>query len=644
MFAKAKGILEKSSSIRDEVNQGNYNGAKDIVTKGQTNKESTSQGDKANEVVDRSSSTRDEASQGNSNSAKEASTQGQTTKESTGLGAVGGASSSAAGMNKEDLNKENVQETGTQISKGGIGQDNTGTSTASTGEAKVEQRDIGNEKREAGQIQQDSTNTKEYTGSEQYDHRGSVAAGELEPNYDIRKGPITMPGTFQEKNYHNPSGRETLVQRGTRSKGIPTQETTDNSPQVSFAGAGSGDKASPNQEKTGKVGAGGDYSKESIEKELHDYEMISPDVFSDETTSKDLSKKAASEDLGKYHIDRKQLDKQGSQPSQKAGISEAAAATAAAAGGYGMSKGATNQTSTTLKQSKRHTVSGTSATRVQDLPPTSQKSQVASTVGEQGRAGGQGVAASNPTNKGGYTYARAVSDQGFTPKTPTNTGDSTATGSNQTSGLRSTTTGQTNTAIFNTGATGSNKAGNAGGGVLGLHQEGNYDLSGNDNSGVNQGSIVGGEGTRQGGAYGTSSNPGFNNGTTQPSSGTKSSAEDGVTSKRIIRQPSSSGYKLTILQEKIQAVSQKCKTQLGLSSSQISKRSPIVDAFFNAVAAERLRWMPHDGSRLDCSLRWASRLAYAVDALRESVGVFAPAAHEAASLIWGFSILLLEVS
>lgn len=681
MFAKAKGILEKSSSIRDEVSHGNYEGAKDVVTKGQSTKESTGQGgkanevldkgssardevskqgDKANDILDKGSSARDEVSKGNFNGAKEAGTQGQPAKGSTGQGVgggvaggavggvVGGASSSVAGMNKEDLNKENVQETGKKIS-GGIGQDNTGN--PSTSDTKVEQREVGSEKpeagqklQEAGQKQYDSTKANQDTGSKQYDRKGSVLAGDLEPNYDIRKGPITMPGTFQEKNYHNPTGRETLVQRGTSSKGISSQET-DNAPQVAFAGVGSDNTASSNQGNAGKAVAGGDYSEEALEKELHDYDNISPDAFDDGATGKDLSKNSADEDVGKYHIDKKQLDQQGSQPSQKAGTGEAATAAAATAGataGYGTSKGATNQTSTTRKRSKAHSVSGNNAAKAQDLTFTRSNDHVASTAGERGYASGQGLAASNQTNRGGVTYARAVSDRGITPKTPTSTGYSTG-GSNQTSGLRSTTTGQTNSALFNNSATGSNQSGIAGGGVLGLSQDSSYGLSGNDNSGVNQG-VAGGAGNRQAGAYGTSSTGGFNNGATQASSGTKTSAGNEVTSKRIVRQLSGSGYKVTVLQEKVQAVSQKCKAQLGLSASQISKRSPNVDAFFDAVAAERLRWMPHDGSRLDCSLRWASRLAYAVDALRESVGVFAPAANEAATLIWGFSILLLEVS
>lgn len=644
MFAKAKGILEKSSSIRDEVSQGNYNGAKELV-KGQSTKESTSQGDKANEILDKSSSAHDEVSQGNFNGAKEAVTQSQRSEESTGQGvaggAIGGASSSVAGINKENLNTENVQEAGKQIGKGEIDQDNIGTS--STGQTKGEQRDISNVKREAGQKQQDSTDANQDTSSKQYDRRASVAAGELQPNYDIRKGPITMPGTFQEKNFHSVGGKETIIQRGTNSKGMPRQEQTENAPQVAFAGAGSGNKASSAQEKTEKAVAGGGFSKESIEKEIHDYDNLSPDIFSDGATSKDLSKKSADQDVGKYHIDRKQLDKQGSQPSQKAGTGEAAAAAAPTAG-YGASKGVTNQTSTTRKRSKRHSISETNAARPQDLTSTSPKSNVTSNVGEYGYASGQGLAASNQTNRGDITCARGASDQGFTPQTLTGTGYSTTYGSNQTSGLRSTTTGQTNSALFNTSATGSKKPAIAGGGVLGLHQDGSYGISGNENSGVNQRSIVGGAGSQQSGAYGTSSNDDFNNGITNASSNSKSGSANGVTSKRIVRQLSSSGYKVTVLQEKVQAVSQKCKTQLGLSSSQISKRSTTVDAFFDAVAAERLRWMPHDGSRLDCSLRWASKLAYAVDALRESVGSFAPAANEAASLIWGFSILLLEVS
>jgi hypothetical protein len=131
-----------------------------------------------------------------------------------------------------------------------------------------------------------------------------------------------------------------------------------------------------------------------------------------------------------------------------------------------------------------------------------------------------------------------------------------------------------------------------------------------------------------------------------PTKATRSVEDAGMASgtPRTMMPLGSSSHKVTVLQEKVHAVSQKCKTQLGGSASEVSQRSPTVDAFFDSVAAERLRWMPPDGSRLDCCLRWASRLAYAVDNLRESIGAFAPGANEAAKLIWGFETMLLEVS
>ncbi|KAJ5485668.1 hypothetical protein N7539_005656 [Penicillium diatomitis] len=124
-----------------------------------------------------------------------------------------------------------------------------------------------------------------------------------------------------------------------------------------------------------------------------------------------------------------------------------------------------------------------------------------------------------------------------------------------------------------------------------------------------------------------------------PSSTTTSTT---TMSTRAVRGLSMSMPKVTVLQDRLQAVSQKCKTQLGTSTSEISQRSPTVDGFFDAVATERLRWMPRDGSRLDCSLRWASRLASAVDALRKSTESFAPGAEAASQLIWGFMIVMLE--
>lgn len=186
----------------------------------------------------------------------------------------------------------------------------------------------------------------------------------------------------------------------------------------------------------------------------------------------------------------------------------------------------------------------------------------------------------------------------------------------------------------------------------------NKGMSGNSGLGmgaVGGGALAGGatesSSIRRDMTKGETARSSYNQGSyTQAQSSTATTATTGMTSttssvqpRRVVQNLSGGGNKVTVLQDKVQAVSQKCKTQLGLSATEISQRGPTVDTFFDAVAAERLRWMPPDGSRLDCSLRWASRLAYAVDALRQSIGAFAPGADEAAKLIWGFEILLLEV-
>jgi hypothetical protein len=650
-------------------------------------KEGSDQGGKGNEILNRSSSIRDEVNQGNFSGAKDIITKGQTTNESTSQGDAGGASSSA-GMKKEDLNKENVQEAGQQISNGGIGQDNTGKN--STGASNVEQRDTGTEKQEIGNEKRE-TETEEKANekksknaeTEKKDRRGSVAAGILEPNYDIRKGPITVPGTFQEKNFHNKTGRETIVKRDATSKDVSagekadiasetganrTEENTDTEQQsaskAAFAGTGTekAEKPSFTQGKTGSAIAGGDYSDSFINKELHDQENIGSDVFDDGAGGKGFSKKAVGQDnSGKYHLDKAHLDKQGSQTSQSVG--EGAAAAAAIVGGYGASRGVTGKATNARNLTTKTSSTETSVARGQDLASTSPKSGVAAVAGGSDRAGGLGL-----SNK--YrNYAHAVAGQDSLTESATTTGNSTPTGLNEPGGLRSTATSQANKAFYptstpgpneaagrtrevqpstgygatGTGLNGSNQAGLA---SAGLQQGGTTGALNNPRGSSTQAGMVGG-GIRQGSASGATSNGGFSNitgpsGTTN--SGSKSTVVNGANTKRTVRQLSSGGYKLTVLQEKVQAVSQKCKTQLGLSSSEISKRSPNVDAFFDAVAAERLRWMPRDGSRLDCCLRWASRLAYAVDALWESAGAFAPAANEAATLIWGFSILLLEVS
>ncbi|KAJ5990665.1 hypothetical protein N7522_010872 [Penicillium canescens] len=634
-------------------------------------KEGTSHGGAQDSILDKSASIRDELGQGNFTGAKEIITKGQTTKRSMSQGDAGGASSSV-GTNQRDMSKENAKETGQQINKG-ISQDNS--EKASAGGSNKEQRNAGSPpviqlRKESGSNENtekhstsESNRKDQSKGHEDMDHRGSVAAGMLEPNYDIRKGPITVEGTFQEKNFHNKTGRETIVSRDGGISKNPTQGDANtqanngnatgsstnqqglsqtgivgsssdkgnpsaskrNSSQFASAVAPNNGKDSSSQLKSGGTSAGNEFSNEFIQNELHDQENISGDVFDDGSGGKDLSKEAAGHDVSKKsHANQKNLEQQGSKASQKSGADQGSAG-AAVIGGSGMSKGTSSQTSTTRKQSsKSHSSSGVNETARKELAPTSPKSQVQSTASENGRSRGQDLAADSQAKTRSYSGALSGqgSGQGFNPAIPADSAYAGAGGSkqtsnmgqnsgmSQTSGLRSTTTSQTNQAMSSNVFSGS-------GGT------------------TTQAAMVGGGRLQQSGVSNTT---GTGNGTSSATTG----GMNGATTKRTVRQLSSGGFKVTVLQEKLQAVSQKCKTQLGLSSDDISRRCPTVDSFFDAVAAERLRWMPRDGSKLDCCLRWASRLAYAVDALRESVGVFAPAANEAAMLIWGFSILLLE--
>ena len=100
---------------------------------------------------------------------------------------------------------------------------------------------------------------------------------------------------------------------------------------------------------------------------------------------------------------------------------------------------------------------------------------------------------------------------------------------------------------------------------------------------------------------------------------------------------------LPILRGTVDEVAEECSSTLGLTSDELQKKSPTVDDFFDAVAGERLRRMPADGSRLDSTLRRASRLAFAVASLRDSVTSFIDGAEEATKMIWGATLLLVEV-
>ncbi|KAJ5295352.1 hypothetical protein N7508_010173 [Penicillium antarcticum] len=675
-------------------------------------KEGSSHASGQDTILDRSASIRDEMSHGNFNGAKDIITGGQNTKESTSQGGASGASGST-GVNKPDMSKENAKETGQQINKG-ISQDNS--ATASPDETSKEQRNVGSppviqlRKDSAKDSASKDNSEKESTGAsdkkeqsnDQMDRRGSVAAGILEPNYDIRKGPITKEGTFQEKNFHNKTGRETIMKRdgGVTSKSLTeadansqaskgnatgssidrqglsqagTADTADtaglsndksksstakrNSSQFPSAVAPSNAKDSSAQLKNGGANAGNDFSDDFIQNELHDQETIGGDVFDDRTGDKGLSKEPGEHDMSKSRANQKNLQQQGSKTSQMPGAEQdPAAAAAAVIGGGGMSKATSSQTTTTKDQSsKSYSTSGISQAgrkelaNTSDLASTSPKSQLQPTASAVDPASIKNSATDSQATKStsGANLDQSIG-QGFDSAIPPTSAYSSIGGMSKASDM-----GQTSNLGQTSGMSQSSSMAPISGisQVSGLRSatasQQNQSTSSNAFSGngqTTQAAMVGGGRLQKSGVYGSTSKSEASNalGSGTGTSSTGTGGMNGAATKRTVRQLSSGGFKVTVLQEKVQAVSQKCKTQLGLSSDEITRRSPTVDSFFDAVATERLRWMPSDGSKLDCCLRWASRLAYAVDALRESVGVFAPAANEAAMLIWGFCILLLE--
>ena len=67
-------------------------------------------------------------------------------------------------------------------------------------------------------------------------------------------------------------------------------------------------------------------------------------------------------------------------------------------------------------------------------------------------------------------------------------------------------------------------------------------------------------------------------------------------------------------------------------------------SFFDFVANDRLRRMPHRGSRWDKILRWAEYFSAQVFVYHDVVGSFVPNSQEAAQLLWTSCRILLQVS
>lgn len=96
--------------------------------------------------------------------------------------------------------------------------------------------------------------------------------------------------------------------------------------------------------------------------------------------------------------------------------------------------------------------------------------------------------------------------------------------------------------------------------------------------------------------------------------------------------------------ERFIRVTPKYYEELLVLTNGVPSKPESLDSFLDFVASDRLRRVPHRGSRWDKILRWAEYFAIQVSILHESVGPFVPNSTEAAQLIWQSCQILLQVS
>lgn len=101
--------------------------------------------------------------------------------------------------------------------------------------------------------------------------------------------------------------------------------------------------------------------------------------------------------------------------------------------------------------------------------------------------------------------------------------------------------------------------------------------------------------------------------------------------------------KVTVLREITSKVTASSRRELGSSSAAVLEDVTDVGVVLDYIAAERLRCMPHSGSRYDKVLRWAESFAAQIHSFSHSVSEFVMYSMEGAQLIWGSCLLLLQV-
>ena len=100
---------------------------------------------------------------------------------------------------------------------------------------------------------------------------------------------------------------------------------------------------------------------------------------------------------------------------------------------------------------------------------------------------------------------------------------------------------------------------------------------------------------------------------------------------------------VTVVREVTSRVHIKLQGQFSSSVDGPLSSSISIENFLDYVAAERLRRMPHRGSKWDKVLKWAEYFASQVSIYQDCVSAFLPHSKEAAQLVWGCCRALLEV-
>lgn len=106
--------------------------------------------------------------------------------------------------------------------------------------------------------------------------------------------------------------------------------------------------------------------------------------------------------------------------------------------------------------------------------------------------------------------------------------------------------------------------------------------------------------------------------------------------------PKSTVVRKTTTERPIRVMSKYYEELLILTNGVPSKPESL-DSFLDFVASDRLRRVPHRGSRWDKIIRWAEYFAIQISILHESVGPFVPNSTETARLIWQSCQILLQV-